>query len=151
KLPGFRLQSPAPLDTPFLFSLEGCGRKHASLPRSWCHSSSHRSARRNPVAPIALEQTIGLARPPTVGGRPCRNCLAGNTTLHVLVALFAPLLCGFLPFAQRHFAAQKTKPFLAVPGASPPALSRPRSLRLSKRSLLVGRAERNEWVSCLLI
>jgi hypothetical protein len=48
--------------------------------------------------------------------------------------LFAPLLCGFLPFAQRHFAAQKTKPFLAVPGASPHALSRPRSLRLSERS-----------------
>src|SRR6266851_4585695 len=43
-------------------------------------------------------------------------------------------VCGFLPFAQRHFATQKNKPFLAVPGASPHALSRPRSLRLSERS-----------------
>src|SRR5260370_12281374 len=134
QLPRCRLQSPAPLDTPCLFSLEGCGHTLASPPRSWCHSPSHRSARRNRVAPIALEQTTGLARSPFVSGTPCRNCLAGNTTLHVLDALFAPLLFGFLPFAQRHFAAQITKPFLAVPGASPHALSRPRSLRLSERS-----------------
>src|SRR5260370_31060742 len=95
QLPRCRLQSPAPLDTPCLFSLEGCGHTLASPPRSWCHSPSHRSARRNRVAPIALERTIGLVRPPTVGGTPCGNCLAGNITLHVLVALFAPLCSGF--------------------------------------------------------
>src|SRR5436309_5798388 len=71
------------------------GHKLASPPRSYCHSPSHRSARQNRAAPIALERPIGLARPPTVGGTPCRNCLAGNTTLHVLVALFAPLFLGF--------------------------------------------------------
>src|SRR4029077_5451628 len=103
-------------------------------PRSLCHSLSRRSASRNRAAPTALGRPIGLAHPPTATGTPCRNCLAGNITLHVLVALIAPLFCGFLPFAQRHFAAQKTKPFLAVPGASPRALSRPRSLRLSERS-----------------
>src|SRR5690348_691933 len=134
QLPGCRLHSPARFDSPCLFSPGGCGHKLASPPRSWCHSPSHRSARRNRAAPTALERPIGLGRSPTASGTPCRNCLAGNTTLHVLVALFAPLLCGFLPFAQRHFAAQKTKPFLAVPGASPRALSRPRSLRLSERS-----------------
>src|SRR5881392_2405254 len=133
RLPHCRSQSPARFDTPCLFSLEGCGHKLASPPRSWCHSPSDRSARRNRAAPTALERPIGLVRPPTASGTPCRNCLAGNTTLHVLVALFAPLFCGFLPFAQRHFAAQKTKPFLVVPGASPHALSRPRSLRLSER------------------
>src|SRR5439155_2630427 len=132
--PRCRLQSPARFDSPCLFSLEGCGHTLASPPRSWCHSPSHRSARRNRAAPIALGRTIGLGRSPTASGTPCRNCLAGNTTLHVLVALFAPFVFGFVPFAQRHFAAQKTTPFLAVPGASPPALSRPRSLRLSERS-----------------
>src|SRR5260370_32223000 len=116
QLPRCRLQSPAPLDTPCLFSLEGCGHTLASPPRSWCHSPSHRSARRNRAAPTALERPIGLARLPTVGGTPCRNCLAGNTTLHVLVALFAPLLCGFLPFAQRHFAAPKNKALPSRPG-----------------------------------
>src|SRR5260370_18334103 len=98
QVPRCRLQSPARFDSPSLFSLEGCGHKLASPPRSWCHSPSHRSARRNCAAPTALERPIGLARPPTVGGRPCRNCLAGNTTLHVLVALFAPLLLWVFAF-----------------------------------------------------
>src|SRR5438552_5972941 len=134
RLPHCRLHSRARFDSPCLFSLEGCGHKLASPPRSWCHSPSHRSARRNRAAPTALGRPIGLGRSPTASGTPCRNCLAENITLHVLVALFAPLLCWFLPFAQRHFAAQKTKPFLAVLGASLRALSRPRSLRLSERS-----------------
>src|SRR5438876_5760218 len=116
QLPRCRLHSPGRFDTPCLFFLEGCGHKLASPPRSWCHSPSHRSARRNRAAPTALERPIGLVRPPTVGGTPCRNCLAGNTTLHVLVALFAPLFCGFLPFAQRHFAAQKNKALPSRPG-----------------------------------
>src|SRR5229473_4437901 len=65
--------------------------------------------------------------------------LVGTALLEIQLCTFwlhCSLLCfvGFLPFAQRHFAAQKTKPFLAVPGASPHALSRPRSLRLSERS-----------------
>src|SRR5207302_11101797 len=95
RLPHCRLHSRARFDSPCPFSLEGRGRKHASLPRSWCHSPSHRSARRNRAAPTALERPIGLARPPTVGGTPCRNCLAENITLHVLVALFASLFSGF--------------------------------------------------------
>src|SRR5260370_11708710 len=107
QLPRRRLQSPGRFDTPCLFSLEGCGHRLASPPRSYCHSPSHRSARRNRAAPTALGRTIGLVRPPTVGGTPCRNCLAGKTALLVLFALFSPLFCGFLPFAQRHFAAQK--------------------------------------------
>src|SRR5690348_8668519 len=91
QLPGCRLQSPARFDSPSLFSLEGCGHKLASPPRSWCHSPSHRSARRNRAAPTALGQTIGLVRSPTASGTPCRNCLAGNTTLLVLFA--CSLLC----------------------------------------------------------
>src|SRR5436189_4127486 len=74
QLPHYRLQSSARFDTPCLFSLEGCGHKLASPPRSWCYSPSHRSARRNRVVPTALGRTIGLARPPTVGGTPCLSC-----------------------------------------------------------------------------
>src|SRR5207249_242293 len=108
RLPHCRLDSLARFDSPCLFSPGGYGHKLASPPRSSCRSPSRRSAKRSLVVPIALGQTIGLGRSPTASGTPCRNCLAGNTTLHVLVALFSPLLCGFLPFAQRHFAAQKT-------------------------------------------
>src|SRR5258708_33015324 len=64
--------------------------------------------------------------------------LVGTALLKIQICSFwlhCSLLCfGFVAFAQRHFAAQKTKPFLGVPGASPHALSRPRSLRLSERS-----------------
>src|SRR6266446_8774484 len=64
--------------------------------------------------------------------------LVGTALLEIQLCSFClhvrSFVCRFLPFAQRHFAAQKTKPFLAAPGASPPALSRPRSLRLSERS-----------------
>src|SRR6266852_8427861 len=109
QLPRCRLQSPARIDSPCLSSLEGCGHRLVSPPRSSCRSPSRRSARTTRVVPIELGQTTGLGRSPTASGIPCRNCLAENTNLLVLVALFAPLLCGFLPFAQRHFAAQKTK------------------------------------------
>src|ERR1700694_5744073 len=82
---------------------------------------------------IALQG--GTAPPPLRLDRPLVLDVLQLQLVHLVgTALLAPLLCGFLPFAQRHFAAQKTKPFLAVPGASPPALSRPRCLRLSERS-----------------
>src|SRR5690242_11986765 len=86
-----RLQLPARFDTPCWFSLEGCGHKLASPPRSWRQSPSRRSARRNRAAPTVLGPTIGLVRSPTASGTPCRNCLAGNTTLLVLFA--CSLLC----------------------------------------------------------
>src|SRR5690242_11986766 len=64
--------------------------------------------------------------------------LVGTALLEIQLCSFClhvrSSVCGALRFAQRHFAAQKTKPFLAVPRASPLALSRPRSLRLSERS-----------------
>src|SRR6267143_1060268 len=61
----------------------------------------------NRAAPVALARTICRPRSPAASGTPCRNCLAGNTSLLVQFALFAPLICGFLPFAQRHLAVQE--------------------------------------------
>src|SRR6202521_4570473 len=45
--------------------------------------------------------------------------LVGTALLEIQLCSFClharSFVCGFLPFAQRHFAAQKTKPFMAVP------------------------------------
>src|SRR5258708_18895702 len=59
--------------------------------------------------PLRLDRPLVLYVSRTASGTPCPNCLAENTTLLVLFALFAPLFCGFLPFAQRRFAAQENK------------------------------------------
>jgi hypothetical protein len=47
---------------------------------------------------------------------------------------YSDCVVGFCLLRSGTLLHKKTKPFLAVPGASPHALSRPRSLRLSERS-----------------
>jgi hypothetical protein len=53
-----------------------------------------------------------------------RNCLAGNTTLPVQFALFAPSRFSVSPFVQRGAVHEKQMPFMAREGDCPPAPSR---------------------------